>query len=103
MDPREDEPNSLLEVDLHRLTRAEAERRLARELHAARVRGVRRLLVITGRGWGNRTQEPVLRDHIEGWLAGPEGARNGVRSVRRVRRDGALEVTLAERGARPPD
>lgn len=98
MRDRDEEPNSLPEIDLHHLTRPEAERRLSQELHACRVRGIGRILVITGRGYGNPTQAPVLRTHIEQWLAGPDAKRKGVQSFKRAHRDGALEVTLAVTG-----
>jgi DNA-nicking Smr family endonuclease len=91
-------PDGPPQVDLHRLKVQEALRRLQRELHACRVRGAPRLLVITGSGHGNRRQEPVLRSAVEAWLAGPEARGLGVRSHRRAHRGGALEVSLA----RPP-
>ena len=94
MSPSPDRPNPLPQLDLHGLSGAEAERALARELHAWRVRGVRRAVVVTGRGWGNRAQEPVLRTRIERWLAGPDGQRLGVRTFRRVHREGALELEI---------
>ena len=95
MPPDPHHPNPLPELDLHGMSGREAERALGRELHAWRVRGVRRAVVVTGRGWGNRAQEPILRGRIERWLAGPEGQRLGVRSFRRVHREGALEIDLA--------
>src|SRR5262245_23676613 len=91
--------NSLPELDLHGFKAAEAQRRLAQELHAARVRGAAGLVVITGRGFGNLEQKPVLRMSLEAWLAGEQAKRLGVLSFRRVRRDGALEIELARRGA----
>lgn len=81
-------------VDLHGLTVEQALRRVAQALHAARVRGRERLLVITGAGWGNPDGKAVLRPRIEAWLRGPEGRSAGVKDVRRVHRDGALEVRL---------
>jgi DNA-nicking Smr family endonuclease len=87
------------QVDLHGCSRPEAERLLARELHACRVRGARRLTVITGRGYGNRAQEPVLRDHVEGWLRGPTARGLGVTGFERVHRGGALEVHLTWPGS----
>src|SRR5690349_7512574 len=45
-------------LDLHGLTVEQALRRVAQALHAARVRGRKRLLVITGAGWGNPDQKP---------------------------------------------
>jgi len=82
------------EVDLHGLQPPQALRRVAQALHAARVRGRKRLLIITGAGWGNPDRQPVLRPRIEAWLRGPEGRAAGVKDVRRVHRDGALEVLL---------
>jgi DNA-nicking Smr family endonuclease len=70
-------------------------RRLEQALHAARVRGLDRLLVITGRGWGNREQKPILREHVAAWLRGAEGARYGVKDIRVVHRGGALELRLS--------
>ena len=81
-------------VDLHGLYPEQALRRLAQELHAARVAGHRTLLVITGRGWGNLRQEPILRPRVEEWLRGPEGRRLGVCGFRVVAKGGALEVEL---------
>jgi len=89
--PRDDPPDL---VDLHGLSPEEAERRLAQALHAARVRGLRELRVVTGRGWGNLRQEPLLRRRIEQFLAGPAGARYGVRSVRVAAKGGALDLVL---------
>ena len=90
----DDEPNPLPSIDLHRMPAAEATRALARELHAARVRGLAKVVAITGRGFGNRLQEPVLRTKVEIWLASAEAKRLGVRGFRRVHRDGALEIDL---------
>ena len=90
----ESEPDEPEEVDLHGLSVERALRRVAQALHAARVRGLDRLLVITGAGWGNPDGKPVLRPRVEAWLRGPEGRSAGVKDVRRVHRDGALEVLL---------
>jgi len=81
-------------VDLHGLSLERALRRVAQELHAARVRRSARLLVITGAGWGNPDRKPVLREGVEAWLRGPEGRSMGVRDVRRVHKGGALDVHL---------
>ena len=94
----ENNPSPRAQVDLHRRSREEAQRILTRELHACRVRGLDRLLVITGRGYGNRRQEPVLRGHIEAWLRGPEARALGVEGFQRAHRGGALEVRLTARG-----
>ena len=82
-------------VDLHGLTVEQGLRRVAQALHAARVRGRTRLLVVTGAGWGNPDRKPVLRPRIEAWLRGPEGRGLGVKDVRRVSKGGALEVRLS--------
>lgn len=99
MDESEDEPDRP-EVDLHGLSPEQALRRVRQELHAARVRGYRRLLVITGRGWGNPSQKPVLRQKIADWLASPEALELGVRRFDVMSQGGALEVVLGPRGSR---
>ncbi len=86
------------EIDLHGHTRESALRRLAQELHAARVLGETTLRVVTGRGLGNDRGEPVLRDHVERWLAG-DGRRLGVKVFRRASHGGALDVELSNPGA----
>lgn len=86
------------EVDLHGLPPERALRRLAQELHATRVRGETRLRVITGRGWGNLEQKPILRKRVESWLRGAEGARFGVSDVQVTSKGGALDVRLRALG-----
>src|SRR5262245_32542641 len=95
LNPLDEPPDESESVDLHGLTVDQALRRLAQALHAARVRGHGRLLVITGAGWGNPDQKPVLRPAIEAWLRGKEGRALGVKDVQRVHRGGALDVKLA--------
>jgi DNA-nicking Smr family endonuclease len=95
MSPRGRDADRPRLLDLHGCSRAEAERALARELHACRVLGAERLIVVTGRGHGNRTKQPVLRDHVEAWLAGPVARGLGVVAFERVHREGALNVRLA--------
>lgn len=82
------------EVDLHGLTPEQAFRRLRQALHTARVQRAPRLRVVTGRGWGNLRQEPVLRRRVEAWLASPEGRQAGVRGFRVTARGGALDLDL---------
>jgi DNA-nicking Smr family endonuclease len=81
-------------VDLHGLPPHQALHRLAQALHAARVRGAAGVLVITGRGWGNREQQPILRGKVEDWLRGPDGRRLGVQGFEVAHKGGALEVRL---------
>jgi len=76
------------------MTWSQAGRVLRRELHAARVRGEPGLVAITGLGFGNAAQVPVLRTHVESWLAGPEARQLGVLGFQRVHRGGALEIKL---------
>ena len=57
------------------------------------------LLVITGRGFGNLAQEPILRPLVEAWLRGAEGQRAGVASFRLASRGGALLVRLRVSGS----
>ena len=85
----------MAELDLHGNAPDAALRRLQQELHACRVRGLKELRVITGRGWGNQRQEPILRGKVETWLRGPEARALGVQSFRRVAKGGALDVDLA--------
>ena len=57
------------ELDLHRLTSAEAHDALADFVSAARVRGWRCVRVIHGKGLSSRNREPVLKAKVRGWLA----------------------------------
>lgn len=90
--PPPPDPDS--QVDLHGLAPDAALRALARELHTARHRRARIVLVITGKGWGNREQKPVLRTRVEAWLRGPDGARHHVEAVELEDHGGALRVHL---------
>jgi DNA-nicking Smr family endonuclease len=56
--------------DLHGLTQAEAHAALSRFLHAARGRGARLVLIITGKGRSGGSG--VLRRQVPMWLALPE-------------------------------
>jgi DNA-nicking Smr family endonuclease len=89
----------VIEIDLHGLPPSQALRRLGQELHACRQRRADRALVITGRGWGNRLQKPVLRPMVEEWLRGPDGVRLGVVSFEMHSQGGALLVRLRSGGA----
>ena len=93
-DEREEPDEELESVDLHGLRADQALRRVSQALHTARVRRLSRLVIITGAGWGNPDWKPVLRPLVEAWLRGPEGRAAGVKDVRRVHKEGALEVRL---------
>ena len=82
------------QIDLHGMRPEAALGRLGQGLHAARVRGAGQVLVVTGRGWGNRDQQPVLRQQVESWLRGPGGQRAGVRGFELQAKGGALLVRL---------
>lgn len=81
-------------IDLHGLTVEQGLRRVRQELHAARVRRLTRVVIVTGAGWGSPDGRARLREAVESWLRGPEGRELGVKDVRRVHRGGALEVSL---------
>jgi DNA-nicking Smr family endonuclease len=81
-------------IDLHGLKVEAAQRKLAQGLHTSRMRGSRRVTVITGRGWGNHDRVSVLGPAMLRWLKGPEGQRAGVTGCRSVNKGGALEVEL---------
>lgn len=85
-------------VDLHGLPPHQALRRLEQELHACRVRGKTELLAITGRGWGNLEQKPILRKKVEAWLRGPRGKALGVSRVTIEHKGGALGIQLESPG-----
>lgn len=85
-------------LDLHGSTVDAAKRRLEQELHACRIRGVVKLTVVVGRGWGSPGQRPVLGPALEAWLRGPEARARGVRAFKRVAKGGALELDLGPQG-----
>ncbi len=64
-------------------------------LHTWRRQGVTTAVLVTGRGYGNAKQEPVLRTKLEVWLSSDEARKLGVKTWRRVSRDGALEIDIA--------
>ena len=101
--PRSREPSDAdedppVEIDLHGLRPDEALRRVEREIHTCRVRRVERLKIITGRGWGNLKQQPILRTKVERWLAGPEGRRLGVLEFEVADDGGSLVVRIRSGG-----
>ena len=58
------------------------------------MRGEGRLVLVTGRGWGNARQEPVLRRQVEQWLQSAPARALGVQGHSVVSKGGALEVRL---------
>lgn len=93
-----EDPDPDFVIDLHGRRPADALRHLEHELHAARVKRVELVRVVTGRGWGNLDQKPVLRPQVEAWLLAPTGRRLGVESVTVVSNGGALDVRLSIAG-----
>lgn len=89
-----DDEGYAFEVDLHGCTVAQAERRLLQDLTRCRAAGLSPVLVITGRGFGSKGGNGVLRPAMTRWLEGPEGQRVGVFGVREVNDGGALEVQV---------
>jgi len=59
-------------MDLHGLTQSEAHAALSRFLHAASARGLRLVLIITGKGGRGDGERGVLRRQVPQWLALPE-------------------------------
>ena len=59
-------------MDLHGLTQSKAHAALSRFLHAASVRGLRLVLIITGKGGRGDGERGVLRRQVPQWLALPE-------------------------------
>lgn len=57
------------EIDLHRLTSAEARDALADFLFDARARGLRCVRVIHGKGLSSPNREPVLKSKVRRWLS----------------------------------
>lgn len=90
------------ELDLHGLRGEQAVRRLAQELHAWRVQGVRRALVITGRGMKSEAG-PVLAPLVRTWLDGGEARSLGVKKWKDTHKGGALELTLGWPSDSPRD
>jgi DNA-nicking Smr family endonuclease len=103
-EPAEGLPDDdLEEIDLHGLRPDDALRRVAQGIHACRVRRMDRVKIITGRGWGNLRQQPVLRPKVEQWLAGTEGKRLGVLRYDVADEGGSLVVVLRHDGHRRDD
>jgi DNA-nicking Smr family endonuclease len=63
------------QLDLHGMTQAEARPALERFIHDSRLKGLRCVLVVTGRGLHSADQIPVLREGAQRWLTGGRVAR----------------------------
>ena len=89
-----DEAPEIHEVDLHGCTIEQDERRLLAEL--TRCRAVRQspVRVITGKGFGSKGGNGVLKPAMTRWLHGPKGKELGVTLIREVNGGGALEVRI---------
>ncbi len=55
-------------LDLHGMTRTEAKAALETFIQASRIKGLRCVLVVTGRGLHSKDQIPVLKEGVQGWL-----------------------------------
>ncbi len=83
-------------IDLHGLTQSQAHHLLRRFLHDARQRGLRHVLVITGKGRSN-DGDGVLRRVVPLWLTMPDfaGLASGVQPAARGHGgEGALYIRL---------
>lgn len=89
------------QYDLHGLSVERATQRLQQDLYMARARGIRAVIVITGRGWNSRGGTGVLRPAVERFLRGPEGQALGVHSLESIARGGAWRVHLLPVGQSP--
>jgi DNA-nicking Smr family endonuclease len=56
------------QLDLHGLIKAQAKEAVERFIHDARLKGLRCVLVVTGRGLHSQDQLPVLREGVQAWL-----------------------------------
>ena len=92
-------------LDLHGMRQRDAHAQLRRFLKTARARGLKHVLVITGKGadqaasksFYEEDERGVLRNAVPQWLAEPEFATQVVsfsRAPRRLGGDGALYVRL---------
>ena len=66
---RRADPEPEERIDLHGLRREAAGRLILSRIESARVRGLRCVALIHGRGQGSGTGEAVLRDAVPGWLS----------------------------------
>jgi DNA-nicking Smr family endonuclease len=57
------------ELDLHGMNRVQAARAVAEFLRHCRVRHLRCLRIVHGKGLRSRNREPVLKDKVRKWLA----------------------------------
>lgn len=76
------------EIDLHRLDRRAAERRLREGLARAKDEGHRCVLVIFGRGRHSAQGRPVLASALPGWLGDPALAGSVAAFAPAIPRDG---------------
>ena len=94
MPRRRPNPEPDLEIDLHKQSGPQALRRLEQGLHTARVRGARRVRVITGRGWGSAQGQSVLTPLVRQWLEGERARDLGIASFQSSGKGGAFDITL---------
>lgn len=63
-------------LDLHGMVRVEAKEALEKFIQDSRVRGLRCVLVVTGRGLHSKDSIPVLKEGVQGWLSRGRLARH---------------------------
>ncbi len=56
------------ELDLHGLTRLEAQQQLSQFINECRDRGIRCVRIIHGKGYGSNNQGPVIKPLVNQWL-----------------------------------
>jgi DNA-nicking Smr family endonuclease len=83
-----------LELDLHGLTAAHAERVLEEFLRDCARRGVRCALIVHGKGSRSAQRQPVLKSKVNYWLRLYEGVLAFCSATRRDGGTGALYLLL---------
>jgi DNA-nicking Smr family endonuclease len=82
------------ELDLHGLTRAQAQNELLMFLQESRNRGARCVRVIHGKGLSSRGNTPVLKAGVKAWLAAYEDVLAFCEATARQGGSGAVLVLL---------
>lgn len=97
--PDPDERPSQPTLDLHGLSVDGALRRTRSELARCRAGGARKLVLVTGKGYGSHGGRARILPEIERWLRGEEAQGLGAQGIRRLPHGGALEVSITRSGS----